>query len=199
MHFLRESIDVEGMIYQSIKQIVYESIQKEFLSSLITQEILDEQYCSYIGELGFTTSSVNSDNGDLEVCGSLKADPECVNGSHVDLIYAQPFIDIYNKVSDYGFTIFDVLQVCTISFLFHDISRAIGNQLVRHRVGITQESQRYVLQQTEKSSFINPIKRHRDDRDGKYDKLDEGILAYIDKRNPFSTYKYSIYYIPSMA
>ena len=36
IHFLRETVDVEGMIYQSIKQIVYESIQKEFCSSNIS-------------------------------------------------------------------------------------------------------------------------------------------------------------------
>jgi len=42
------------------------------------------------------------------------------------------------------FSIFDLLDMCTITVLFKNMSRIITQQLTRHRNGITQESQRYV-------------------------------------------------------
>ena len=42
------------------------------------------------------------------------------------------------------FSIFDLLDMCTITVLFKNMSRIITQQLTRHRNAITQESQRYV-------------------------------------------------------
>lgn len=42
------------------------------------------------------------------------------------------------------FTIYDLLDMCTVTILFKNMSRIITQQLTRHRNAITQESQRYV-------------------------------------------------------
>lgn len=42
------------------------------------------------------------------------------------------------------FSVYDLLDFCTVTVLFKNMSRIITQQLCRHRNGITQESQRYV-------------------------------------------------------
>ena len=42
------------------------------------------------------------------------------------------------------FTMYDLLDMCTVTILFKNMSRIITQQLTRHRNAITQESQRYV-------------------------------------------------------
>lgn len=42
------------------------------------------------------------------------------------------------------FTMYDLLDMCTVTILFKNMSRIITQQLTRHRNSITQESQRYV-------------------------------------------------------
>ena len=49
----------------------------------------------------------------------------------------------------------DLLDFCTATILFKRLSRTASHQLVRHRNGITQESQRYV--DYGKASFIDPL------------------------------------------
>lgn len=193
LNAIREST-VDNDIIKVIKDIVCHSINKEFLSSLITEKLIKESDCVYVspGEV----IEVKKDEDSIEADLIPMKDPEVIPGKHVDLVFAQDFKNIYNQVYEYGFDIFDVLKVTTITFLYHDISRAIGNQLVRHRVGITQSSQRYVLQENNKLiNFIDPIKAHLDDpASSKYTVNHdiEQIESYLDKRNPFTVYNYLI-------
>jgi flavin-dependent thymidylate synthase len=62
--------------------------------------------------------------------------------------------------------------MCTVTIEFRNISRAISQQLTRHRAGISQESQRYVDYSNMK--FINPCDfKAKYDKDKKYEiKLD---------------------------
>lgn len=192
LNAIRES-DTDADIIKVLKEIVYHSIHKEFLITLIKDGLLDESECVYVSPVRLV--EINKDD-ELEADTIPLDDPPTIPGKHADLVFAQDFKSIYNKVHEYGFDIFDVLKVTTITFLYHNISRAIGNQLVRHRVGITQESQRYVLQENDKSTnFINPIQAHLDDpSSGKYathQEMDQ-IRSYLDKRNPFTVYNYLI-------
>ena len=81
------------------------------------------------------------------------------------------------------------MEVCTFSVVFHDISRACANQMTRHRVAISQESQRYVKHDTDKSQFINPIdtclERYKDLNPIVKDNLTKDV-------DPFYTYKYAL-------
>ena len=63
------------------------------------------------------------------------------------------------------FTMYDLLDMCTITVLFKNMSRIITQQLTRHRNGITQESQRYV--NYSKGGFNSPA-LFKDKYDPKY-------------------------------
>lgn len=65
-------------------------------------------------------------------------------------------------------TTYDLIKFVTISILFKNMSRTCTHQLVRHRNGITQESQRYV--DYSKSCFSNPanFEGNKYDKDHKY-------------------------------
>ena len=75
-----------------------------------------------------------------------------------------------------------------MSFVFHDISRACANQMTRHRVAISQESQRYVTHQTDLSQFVNPLDTYPE----RYKDLDANTAAYLRSIDPFETYQYAL-------
>lgn len=88
--------------------------------------------------------------------------PETNLGEKIDIIDAHAkFVEVFEKVHQYGFTEKEVMNVCAITVIFHDISRPISMQIVRHRNGISQESQRYVDYSTK--SFIDPIQFTKDE------------------------------------
>ena len=60
--------------------------------------------------------------------------------------------------------------------------------MTRHRVAISQESQRYVKHQTDLSQFINPL----DTNPGRYSNLDPSTVEYIRNIDPFGNYKYAL-------
>ena len=62
----------------------------------------------------------------------------------IEFINADPINKIYNEVHAYGFTLLDIIDVCSVTIKFCNMSRIITQQLTRHRNAITQESQRYV-------------------------------------------------------
>lgn len=66
------------------------------------------------------------------------------------------------------FSIHDIMSMCTATVCFYDLSRAGTHQLVRHRNGITQESQRYV--DYSEALFTNPadLKPEKYDATAKY-------------------------------
>lgn len=57
--------------------------------------------------------------------------------------YMDPVIDIYNRMAK-EFDLYTLMDFCYINTLFINVSRCCSHQLVRHRAGITQLSQRYV-------------------------------------------------------
>lgn len=78
---------------------------------------------------------------------------------------------VYNQLSEkekLAFTIDDILDLTSITILFKEVSRPISQQLVRHRAGITQLSQRYV--NMEDGKFLSPdmFKPEEYDKDKKY-------------------------------
>lgn len=191
MNIVRETSRNNTMLTY-IKDIMYQSIQREFLVTL--NHLILESKCVYKSpaEL-FTVTKVDEDGEEIQEVGArYKPDPEYIKTSEVDLVYAEDIESLYNKIAPYGFELFDVLKVATITFLFHNISRSTGNQLVRHRVAITQESQRYVEHATDKSTdFIDPIELHEHHHTNRYYGKEEtkAIKEYLSKKNPFQVYK----------
>ena len=188
--------DIENRMVFIFKDIIQQSAEKEFLSDLIRANVIQERDCTYLPDSKLKYEEYVNDKGekDEEVVATLVDDPKVITSETVDLLYMQDTMKIYNEVSQYGFKMVDVWKVCTISFLFHDVSRAIGNQLVRHRNGITQESQRYCEHKTDRDKdFVDPIRLHQKHNTGRYkeDEFDERIESeYLRRRNPFTVYKY---------
>lgn len=190
MHVIRET-SIENIFLEYIKRLIYESFEKCFFRSLIDQNLLDGNLCTYlpVSEISLIESKVTQVKNDYEDINVENYDAECDSildpieqkSDHVDIVYMSPINTIYDKVKNYGFTLADVYKVATISFVFHDISRSCSHQLVRHRNAISQESQRYVLQ--EEAGFINPIELNREDKysDRRFREVLEKTQSIISK------------------
>lgn len=80
------------------------------------------------------------------------------------------YTNLYNIDKDAAskVTVFDLIKFATVTIMFKNMSRTCTHQLVRHRNGITQESQRYV--DYSKSCFTDPaeIKPEKYDNEHKY-------------------------------
>ena len=183
MHLIRET-DKENIYLEDIRQIMYQSVEKCFLRSLITEGLLDESECNYMA-----VASVDKYvEDDQEPLPELLLDPTEVSNKTADLIFRTNFSKLMNNVyiiTD-RYTKREIVRFCHFTMLFHDISRSCGNQLCRHRNGITQESQRYVTHEyTKEHDFIDPIRMQLDDR---YKDFDKKLLEKFNTVD-FKTYK----------
>lgn len=183
MHLVRET-DQNNVYLEDIKKVMYQSIEKCFLKSLIEKGLLDEAECNFM-----TYATVDKHvEDDQEPLPEIIEDPKEKESETSDLIYITNFDKLYSDVvllSD-RYTKREVVRMCHFTFLFHDISRACGNQLCRHRNGITQESQRYVTHEyTKEKDFIDPIRMQLDDR---YKNLAPNLIEKFNKVD-FKTYK----------
>lgn len=145
-----------NFIIKTIKQELYNSTYSIYYTDLIKAGIMDEKY--------FKASEITTDeevefiydkeSDQLDI--KPKAQKERVKEEYntFNIISFDDIDKIYELVKDYGFTYDDLLDICTISVEFKNISRAISQQLVRHRNAISQESQRYVNYSDMK--FIDP-------------------------------------------
>ncbi|WP_301066542.1 FAD-dependent thymidylate synthase [uncultured Duncaniella sp.] len=92
--------------------------------------------------------------------------------SHILLANMTNIGMIAQKVKEFTlervFSMHDLMPMCTATVCFYDLSRAGTHQLVRHRNGITQESQRYV--DYSEALFTNPadLKPEKYDAEAKY-------------------------------
>ena len=183
MHLVRET-DQNNIYLEDIKKIMYQSIEKCFLKSLIEKGLLDEAECNFM-----TYATVDKHvEDDQEPLPEIIEDPNEKESKTSDLIYITDFDKLYRDVfllTD-RYTKREVVRMCHFTFLFHDISRSCGNQLCRHRNGITQESQRYVTHEyTKEKDFIDPIRMQLDDR---YKNLAPNLIEKFNKVD-FKTYK----------
>ena len=184
-----------------IKNIMYQSFEKELLDTYIKEGYLDEDECIYhpitnateiiskVTQFRYEKEKLESPNNYDFVAEDVKDPEEEEFGKTVTFVYGSKPLEVYNKVKEYGFTLHDAMEVCTFSVVFHDISRACANQMTRHRVAISQESQRYVKHDTDISQFINPIdtclERYKDLNPIVKDNLTKDV-------DPFYTYKYAL-------
>lgn len=187
----------ENTFLRFIKSIMYGSIEKEFLSNLIKDGLMEEEYCTYVThasmkELTEEQQETGDENTTIDA-GYESRLKEIPYGNNIVLLAYQDIDALYKDVSMYGFTLADCMQVCTVSFLFKNISRSCANQMTRHRVGISQESQRYCEHTGDKEKgFIDPIKLHEQYKTHRYDNIDKNTMDAINKEDPFKFYSYLI-------
>ena len=191
---VREVKPFNTLIEDTINKILYRSVEKEFLYDLLDNHLLKETETNYREKAQITFREGIDDDGQeiTEAVAQAQPDPPPIEDKNVSLIYAENFEKVFFKAAKYGFSLRDIYRVTTITFLFHDISRSTGNQLTRHRVGITQESQRYVEHSTNKyDDFINPIELHKEWTTRYKNLVDfNKVDNYLKKKDIFAIYKY---------
>jgi len=201
LHLLRE-VKYNNMFLPWIEEAMYHTYEKCFLISAIEHCYLAEDKCTYLGDgdIKLTKDAItqvknpreSKDSTDNYTAECEYTDPEELEGERVDLVYQSPLKKILDVVQEYGFGIGDVYKVATITFRFHDISRTCSHQLVRHRNGISQESQRYVTHDYDKKAdFVDPIIMNYEER-----YKDNPYFGYVREKikenDPFVMYKYLI-------
>lgn len=159
-HIFREATDLTGIVLSKIKDCLYELSYKEFFVDFIEAGIMNEfVFIAPDQSPSFPIESTCTGENKHGYPDIVNADP---------LYTIQNFV---NEISTVPFSIEELLGMCSITILFNNMSRTATHQLVRHRNGITQESQRYVDYSNAK--FISP---------------DEFVEEYAD-----NTYKLNIF------
>lgn len=207
LHILRET-NQENAYLPYIKEILYQSVEKEFLKSCIDRELLDVDKCTYLPNatvdmMPSKMTQFKNEKEKEELENSVKdnydsisrniIDPIEEEGKYSDLIYKTNIDNVYANIHEYGFSKLDAYKVSRITFVFHDISRSCANQLCRHRNGMSQESQRYVTKKYEKYDFVNPVYMQYEEYKGKEntrysDYSNDKLEDVIDSIDVFKNY-----------
>jgi hypothetical protein len=179
-YFFREVKDLSNPICISIKEILYQSVESVFFEDLIADGIMDKDSFSFypMGENNVVTEEVTGEDGNKEqeqFCEGTIKEPTVLKGKTCDIIYADDVYGILDKVEQYGFTLRDVLKLTICSVFFHDVSRVVSHQLVRHLAAISQLSQRYV--DCSASKFIDPLQFNE-----KYDVNKQYVITLGDNK-----------------
>jgi flavin-dependent thymidylate synthase len=148
----------------AIRDAMYSSAEYVFFEDMIRDGVMDKSKFTVLDNPNATVMSFNP-YADEKVESAVKLTPIkrwVIEKPRVSLLASEhaKFNFILDKVSAYGFTVEDVLDIARISVIMHDISRPISMQIIRHRNAITQESQRYV--DYSDKAFIDPIQFIRD-------------------------------------
>ena len=202
-HCVRET-SADNVFAIRLVNLMCMMFEKAFMVPLIDLQLVDEEKCNYLynAQLRTVKAAVTqvksklekntNDPDNMAVEADEVVEPEEYDKERCTLVFKTPINKITNLIKDYGFVEKDAMRVATISFIFHHISRSCANQLTRHRVGISQESQRYVTHDYKKAyHFIDPIEMNYEDR-YKGDEKFEGVINKLKDINPFRTHAYLI-------
>ena len=143
----------------AIRDAMYSSAEYVFFEDMIRDGIMDKSKFTILDNPTTTAMAFNP-YANEKVESAVRLTPierRVIEKPRVSLLASEhaKFTFILNKVSSYGFTVEDVLDIARISVIMHDISRPISMQIIRHRNAITQESQRYV--DYSDKAFIDPM------------------------------------------
>lgn len=177
--------NMHNSIFKEIKKQLYLTIPKEIMYGPIAAELMDED--AFAEHISPPASSVvvrydeETKQYEREIGYSYNVNYEnseeyerYITPVNYDNIFAIKFLinsfiqEPERPENDY-FSIYEIGEFGTISICFKDMSRTATHQLVRHRNGITQESQRYVDYSNAK--FINPLQYSADRYKDKNPKL----------------------------
>ena len=170
-HILRNIKDVNHNIFaQKIIESLYYSTESVFFEDLIKDGIMNKESFTFVDNMKIVPITFKYSDEDNTEVG--KVEHKTIDVEDIVSILATEhasFEAIYEKVKKYGFTQEDMLDVAKVSVVFKNISRTASMQMIRHRVGISQESQRYT-NYTNKP-FIEPLQF-----ENKVSKNDENII-----------------------
>jgi flavin-dependent thymidylate synthase len=138
-HFLKNAGDLEdNVLFSQILNALYDCTVYEFFCDMKPEAYDFIEPDRFIKELYNPFDPYTAEMN----CNSLPVTDE--EKDKIRVVNFDPDENIYDLISEYGFTKEDTIDMSTITVLFENMSRTATHQLVRHRNAITQESQRYV-------------------------------------------------------
>ena len=165
--------NIYNRVLLEITKLIYRNIPKEYFVDFISDEIFDEN--KFLSNIEFDEDS----EVEISRYSFNEIDPDnMINILNIDdLSIIKAIANIPNELI-IPEAIPDLL---TISVQFRDMSRVSTHQLVRHRNGITQESQRYV--DYSNKPIINPItfKPNQYDPNKKYKLTSNKFITYNEE------------------
>lgn len=167
-HIYRTIVNTSNSILRHITDQIYQNISKEYFTDFINDGIFDASNFCVIDEKEQT--KYNRSSLDFCIPNDLKNKIQLI---HIDCI--EDFKDKIDIIDDeYWFK-----DLLTITVKFTGLARYSTHQLVRHRNGITQESQRYV--DYSEYPVNNPVQYNPDyDKDKKYHIPPSNLVTFKD-------------------
>lgn len=182
INIIRETTSTNFILNFIIKALNY-TVEESFMESLFNDNIINNRKA-------FRFIPTNNEDGDQKDIFNFKDPVELSETNRVDLIYSTNVYDVYKKLKEYGFSYYDALKISIVSYIVHDISRSCGNQITRHRIAISQESQRYVTHSYDSNDyFVDPIIEQKNDR---YKDLNKEVMDNLISKDKFETYNYLV-------
>ena len=126
----------ENFIIRAICGVLYKNFDSKLFYTLIEEGLLDEQ--SFVGVEPDPASHVFNNIPEETIYEDEKVKVLSIDNKD------QIKYNLYSVIGENIFDDKDISRIGSISVLFKDMSRTATHQLVRHRNGMTQESQRYV-------------------------------------------------------
>ena len=134
-HIYRNISDMNNIVLKHITNLIYQNIPKEYFVDFIKDGIFNENDFCTIEENKKIKYGIKELNFSI---------PNDINNKKITLIHADCIEDLYKDQFPIRDQVNWYKDLLTITVKFTGLSRYSTHQLVRHRNGITQESQRYV-------------------------------------------------------
>lgn len=166
LHLFRNIENLNNEILKMIKKNLYENAISSPFRELINDGIMDEN--KFIPIDAFWTDYSTPETPYIEDNSRSIDVSNHIYIENIDSITS--FIKFLKNICPeyYLFSMMDIIRMVSCTVLFKNMSRTATHQLIRHRNGITQESQRYV--DYSNAMFANPatFKPDKYDKDHKY-------------------------------
>lgn len=163
-HIIRTMENSDNKVYALIHKSLY-GLPYCYFTDMIKDNIFEQRLFNNID------SKVSAEMNGEEIVEQKRYNGIIIKKDKFDIVNMDNISEILKVVNNHEeiFTINDILDMATISILFKGVSRTASHQLVRHRAGITQLSQRYVNMKD--ANFLSPeeFKPEKYDKDKIYD------------------------------
>ena len=147
-HIIRTNVYPNNILYKAILEYITTVMPSCFFSDLINDNIFSKN--DFID-----LYNDDSDNTAYKL-HDYRKDVDWDTESHGELLYIDDLEVIYNRLNG-EFTYYDLMDFACMNVIFVNVSRSCSHQLVRHRNGITQLSQRYVNMNNAMNIYPNAL------------------------------------------
>ena len=171
-HIIRTIENPNNKVYSILKESLYE-LPYCYFTDMIKDGIFEKRLFNIVdNQLEVTMKGE-------EVVTQKRFNGKIIRKDKFDIVGMDNIAKILELVNNHEeiFTINDILDMVTITVLFKGVSRTASHQLVRHRAGITQLSQRYVNMKD--ANFLSP-EEFKPEKYNKDDIYEIKLFAEVD-------------------